>query len=462
VLRRAFISLALVLAAATAALADSRTVLVFPFENLSNDRTLDWIGEGIAELIIGRLQPEPGVYIFAREERLAAYEKLSIPETATLSRATVLKLGLDLGADSVITGSFSGTAEDFRIVVRLIDMEAGAATDLKAGGELQDVIPLTMSLSWQVLRKIIPGTASPESDYTARPPTPRSAFENYIRALLSQDLQKRIDLLQTAVRLYPRYGPALFQLGRAYHLQRDFAMSNQWLEKLPESTPERRQVLFTIGLNDFYIGDFAGAITAFQQLPQTYDVLLNVGAALSRKGDLPGAMAVWQRAANMDPLSGDAFFNLGYGSFTRSDWATAEKYLVESLKVRGRDSEALFLLGRTQERQGRQDDSRKLIAQASRLSQRIERWLNQPLPKLERFVTTTTFRSHDDVWNDQRLARRARALDLSSWLDVVQGDIDEYLFGDALRGLRDVMKVFPEASEARSLLDEVNRQRNLR
>src|SRR5215468_3375908 len=167
VLRLALISLILVLAAATAARADSRTVLVFPFENLSNDRTLDWIGEGIAELIIGRLQPEPGVYIFAREERLAAYEKLSIPETATLSRATALKLGLDLGADSVITGRFSGTAEDFRIVVRLIDMEAGAATDLKAGGELQDVIPLTMSLSWQVLRKIIPGTASPESDYTA-------------------------------------------------------------------------------------------------------------------------------------------------------------------------------------------------------------------------------------------------------------------------------------------------------
>jgi tetratricopeptide (TPR) repeat protein len=262
--------------------------------------------------------------------------------------------------------------------------------------------------------------------------------------------------------LYPQYGPALFQLGRAYHLQRDFAMSNQWLEKLPESTPERRQVLFTLGLNYFYIGDFAGAIAAFQQLPQTYDVLLNLGAALSRKGDLPAAMSAWQRAASMDPLSSDAFFNLGYGSFTRADWAAAEKYLVESLKVRGRDSEALFLFGRTYERQGRMDDSRKLIAQASRLSQRVERWLNQPLPKLERFVTTATFRSHDDVWNDQRLARKARAQDLPSWLDLVQGDIDENLFGDALRELRDVMKVFPEAAEARSLLDEVNRQRNLR
>src|SRR5262252_9484453 len=68
VLRGIFIYVAVTLAVASAAQADSSTVLVFPFENSSNDRTLDWIGEGISELIIERLQPEPAVYIFTREE----------------------------------------------------------------------------------------------------------------------------------------------------------------------------------------------------------------------------------------------------------------------------------------------------------------------------------------------------------------------------------------------------------
>src|SRR5436309_13585123 len=103
--------MALVLSTAAMAQADSSTTLVFPFENLSNDRTLDWIGEGIAELIVGRLQPEPGVYVFSREERLAAYERLGIPEMAMVSRASALKLGWNNAADNVITGSFSGTAE---------------------------------------------------------------------------------------------------------------------------------------------------------------------------------------------------------------------------------------------------------------------------------------------------------------------------------------------------------------
>jgi tetratricopeptide (TPR) repeat protein len=341
-------------------------------------------------------------------------------------------------------------------------MEAGAATDFKAEGKLQDVIPLTMTLSLQVLRKIIPGTASPESDYTARPPAPRSAFENYIRAIINPDLRKRIELLQTAIRLYPQYSPALFQLARAHHLQRDFAMSNQSLQKLPQSAPEHRQVLFMTGLNYFYLGDFGRAVTSYQDLPQTYDVLLNLGAAFSRKGDDASAISVWKRAASADPLASEAFFNIGYVSYVKGDYGTAEKNLVESLKLRGRDSEALFLLGRTHEKQGRLEESRKLIAQAARLSQRVERWQNQPLPRLERLAATTAFRHHDEVWSYPRLARRSRGLDLASWLESVQADIDSYLFGDAVRELHDIIKIFPESSEARSLLEEIERQRNSR
>src|SRR5262245_65022287 len=128
--------MALLLAAANAARSDSSTVLVFPFENLSNDRSLDWIGEGIAELVTGRLQTEPGVYAFSREERLAVYEKLSIPETAMLTRATALKLAWEHGADHLIAGTFSGTSEDFQIVARLVDLDAGGSTEVQGSGKL--------------------------------------------------------------------------------------------------------------------------------------------------------------------------------------------------------------------------------------------------------------------------------------------------------------------------------------
>jgi tetratricopeptide (TPR) repeat protein/TolB-like protein len=450
------------LAVTGTARAESITVLVFPFENLSNDRTLDWIGEGISELIFERFQPEFGVYASPREERIAAYEDLGIPDATAISRATALKIGWNAGADFIITGHFSGAADKFQIVARLVDMEAGAASEMTAQGKLEDVMPLTINLSWQLLKKVVPATVSPESDYVARPPTPRSAFENYVRGILNQDLQKRIDLLQTAIRLSPQYGPALFQLGRAFHLQREFRMSNQTLQKLAASAPDHQQAQFMIALNDFYLGDYAHAIPILQQLPPTYDALLNLGAAFSQKGDAVSAMAAWKRAADLDPLMSDAFFNMGYLSFVKGDLGAAANNLTASLKLRGRDSEALFLLGRTYEKQGRIEESQKLIAQAARLSSRVERWITQPLPKLERFATTTAFRSHDEIWNGQRLARRAHAQDLAAWLDMIQTDMDSYSFGDAIRELHDLMRVFPDSAEARSLLSEVERQQSLR
>jgi len=95
-------------------------------------------------------------------------------------------------------------------------------------------------------------------------------------------------------------------------------------------------------------------------------------------------------------------------------------------------------------------------------SQRVQRWLSQPPTRIERFVTTTTFRSHDEIWNDKRLVRRGRRQDLNGWLEVIQGDIDSYLFGEALRELHDILRIYPDSSEARSLLNEVDRLQSLR
>jgi hypothetical protein len=96
------------------------------------------------------------------------------------------------------------------------------------------------------------------------------------------------------------------------------------------------------------------------------------------------------------------------------------------------------------------------------LSQRVERWLNQPLPKLERLASATVFQSHSETWTEQRLVRRARSQDLGTWLESIQTEIDSYLLGDALRELQDVVRIFPESAEARSLLEEVHQQQNLK
>jgi tetratricopeptide (TPR) repeat protein/TolB-like protein len=429
-------------------------VLVFPFENLSTDRSFDWIGEGIAELIVEKLQFEPGIRVFTRDERLAGYDKLGISELSPLSRATQLKLAWEIGADRVITGRFSGNAADFQISGRVLDMEfSRGADETTVRGRLQDVIPLT----GQLVSTMFQGNAPPVIH-------PQTAFENYVRGVMSSDPMRQVPLLETALRLDPDYAPAMLELGRVLHLERDFAKSNSVLERVTRLGPERLRAQFLVGLNYFYLGDYARSAATFQQLPPTYDVLLNLGAALSQRGDDFGALSAWTRAKEIDPLKSDAFFNIGYTSLLRGDLENASNALNESLGLRGRDSEALFLLGKTYERLGRVEESQKLVGESSRLSQRVERWrrLAQPPQKLERVSTSVTFTNGDEIWTDHRVARRVKGAGLTAFLESAQNYLDSYVYGEAIRELRIATRVFPNASEAQALLEEVHRQRTVR
>ena len=207
--------------------AEAGTILVFPFENLSNDRSLEWLGEGISELFVERLQFEPGTYVFSRDERLSAYEKLSIPETAVVSRATQLKLGWEIGADKIIVGRFSGTADDFKIIRAYCrhGIVSRASEDVTVRGKLQDIIALTADL------------ATKDEYWRWTISHSQSAFENYIRALLSVDPMKQVSFLETSIRQDPEYVSAILALGHVYHLERDFANSNQWSQKVTRAVP---------------------------------------------------------------------------------------------------------------------------------------------------------------------------------------------------------------------------------
>ena len=448
-------------------LADTGSVLVFPFENQSTDRNLDWIGEGIAELIIERLNAEPGLYVMQREDRLTGFEKLGLPETATISRATAMKLGWDNGSDYVITGRFSGTADDFGVFARITDLASSSASpEIKVSGKLEDVIPLTSALSWQLLKVIVATTKTPESDFTARAPLPRSAFENYIRGLLNSDPKRRTEYFENAIRLNPRYSAAIYQLGRQKYLEGDFKASNQQLEKLAFADREYPSGQFIVGMNNYRLGDYASAASVFGALPQTYEVLVNLGAALSAKGDPAGALSAWKRAAELDPFADEAVFNTGYLSFVRGDFDSAAKSFEQTLRLQGRDAEALFLLGRSYERLGKTEDAQRTIAVATRLSPRVERWLFQPLPKLDRLCITPptsslNARGATRAWTQDRLLRRAKGQELNAWMDFIQSQADSQMFGDAMRDLKELMQVYPNSSDAHVLMGQIyERQKN--
>src|SRR5688572_26577460 len=105
--------LTLLLAISAAAPAAAQTTgrpLVVPFENSRSEARFQWLSEASAVLVTDGLR-DRGVDAITRFQRVSAFEQLHLPIAASLSRATVIRVGQLLGVSEVVVGSFTVEGE---------------------------------------------------------------------------------------------------------------------------------------------------------------------------------------------------------------------------------------------------------------------------------------------------------------------------------------------------------------
>ena len=328
---------------------ETRTILVFPFENETGRADLAWISEGFADLLATRLAA-PNRYVFGREERDAACEQLGVPPESALTLATEYKVAETLGVDWGVVGSFTVEANRLTARAQLLDVHhLKLAQPLEATGELDDFVDVDTSLAWRILATHDPTfTTGKEEDFTRRfAPVRLDAFENYIRGTLSTDPEARVKFLREADRLDPANHRAAFQLGQWYFDQKDYAESEKWLGKLVAGDGDYLESLFLRGVDAYFLGREAAAekdfVTLAQQIPLN-EVTNNVGVMMDRRGRHDEALQNFQRAAEADPSDPDFAFNAAVCLWYLKRYREAAKYLSQALSLNDDDEAAHALL----------------------------------------------------------------------------------------------------------------------
>src|SRR5579863_6507785 len=127
------------------------TLLVFPFENESRIASLDWLGEGLSELTVERLQ-DRGLTVLSRQERLAVLEKIGLPDSARFSHATLVKIAGEADADEVIYGQFVSNGTTVTLEAHVLRMNPPSLSPaFVQTGLMQDLLRMHAHLSWQIL-----------------------------------------------------------------------------------------------------------------------------------------------------------------------------------------------------------------------------------------------------------------------------------------------------------------------
>ncbi|HET8667685.1 MAG TPA: hypothetical protein VFM10_06870, partial [Terriglobales bacterium] len=197
--------------------AQSKTVLVLPFENASKAPGLDWIGEAFVEVLADRIA-SAAVYAIARQDRVYAFDRAGIPANLRPSRATLFRVGEQMDADYMVLGSYNFDGQTFTATAQLLDVKRlRLLPDRSESGPLMQLLQIQHALAWDLIPELDPTFRTSREQFMSASPAIRlDAFENYIRGVVATSRPEKIQKFKEAVRINPQYTMAIMQLGKTY------------------------------------------------------------------------------------------------------------------------------------------------------------------------------------------------------------------------------------------------------
>ncbi len=293
-----------------------------------------WLGEAAAILVAESLDAA-GFYAFSRDDRVAVFDRLRLPVSSPLARATLIRVADLVGASEVV---FGHVRVGPTVAVRVETVRLGDGRDLPGVADeagLADLFALGARVGDGVARVIGSSAAAARGRRAAISFT---AFEHYVKGLVAATPPAAQRFLETAMTLAPHDGRVLTALWQVYADQGAHEKALAAASAVPADAPESRQARFNAALSLIELRRYDGAaraLTALLAERRSAAVSNALGiVALRRGGAGPGEAPSghFARAVADEPTAIDYHFNLGYARALAHDVAGALAALREAVR----------------------------------------------------------------------------------------------------------------------------------
>jgi len=330
---------------------------VLDFQNISHDPAMDWLGTGLAETLTADLKKLKLVSVMSRERIQEAAQRYGVPTTG---RASLIRLGRELGARWLVTGSYQRAGERLRIVPHVVEVATGeVVVTAKLDGNWEEIFTLQDRVVADVMAALEVKLDSRSIERIAPPETLHlEAYEQYAQGrqqfhmLGKESLERARHHLERAVALDPHYALAYAALG-ATHAMRyirltdpaDLDRAARYSERALELDPELGEPYPWLSYAYVRQGKIEQAIrTGHRGVERQPDLYLSHyflgGAYLISSEHDPAA---YQHAVRhfldttlVDPRWGAAWLCLGEIALMCGEYDRAEQFLLECLEVERR------------------------------------------------------------------------------------------------------------------------------
>jgi Flp pilus assembly protein TadD len=382
--------------AASATAAEPAKMLILPFSGPSRGDGL-WLGEGVALSLAGQLSGGD-LQVFQRGDVEELLEENGLPVGAPLSRGSMIYVAGRAGADFAILGNFTvaGATDGggkVKLAARALEMKTlKSGNELAVSGPLANLPELENELAWLLYTGT--GAARPLSREQFRERTrkaPNAAYASYVQSLLAPSEANQLKLLEKAIKDYPDFPEAHFQMGRLHYRNRDYEKALPHLQYGMKIPGMRHRSGFLIGTCHLQSGRTDEAVKTYKQIlswARRPAVLNNLAVAYVRNGDDTSALHTLLEARGAAPADSTVAMNLAITRYLLGNSEAAVESLEDAIKAHPGNGMLYFVASFLMEAVGDEIQASEDAAKAIHLGIPVEKLQQEPPKTWMRVIST--------------------------------------------------------------------------
>ncbi len=346
-----------------------KAIAVLYFSNLSQDQSLNWLDNGLTDMLTTNLAQVKGLDVLSTERVMSAVQRAS-KDGKSMDPAQAQNVARDAGADAYITGALLKIGPtQLRLDVRAQDTSTGQIlfSDKLEGQDVQSIFGMVDRLTANIAGNFLPPSQVPQKAPEIEQAS-TSNVEAYRHYQLGIDYARRfltpdaIRELEEAVRLDPQFGLAYLRLSDQYYFLGDARRGTETaakVEPLQSRLPRYEQLslrVFKAARSQDPEAEQAAREALVSEFPRATDDRGILGAFLSGIGKMDQANQMFQQGLALDPKSEELLNFQSYELAHAGDFAGALAANDAYMAVRPGDpnpfdsrGDILFMAGRDDE-----------------------------------------------------------------------------------------------------------------
>lgn len=317
--------------------AGKRSVALMFFDNQSGSADLDWLREGLTDMLITGLSRSKNLTILSRQQLHTLLDRSGRRPSENIPLDAALEIAQKSKATIVITGSFARLGDQIRIDAQLHSARDGQllAAERVVLNQQEQILTQVDLLAIKLSSHLGGGDQSSNAGLTTVMTNDLAAYRYYSLALeKAQEMQnpEAIALLEKAIASDSNFAMAYARIGYTYVMNwARLEEGKPYLEKafrLSERLSEKDK----LNINAWYAvanQDYSLAIRSFQEIVARYPLDVEaygrLGRLLRGENRLHEAIEVFKQGLVIDSEAKDLFNGLGgaYSELGRHDEAIA-------------------------------------------------------------------------------------------------------------------------------------------